>query len=99
MAHHQQKRGDASNTHILPRKHRKKINDTPTASPPQDKCIRKGSVHFQSVFVSKEVIKSPTWDETHYTLISTVHVPIFSQCSTVQENFHGLDMEDLMSPC
>ena len=70
-----------------------------TASPPQDKCIRKDSMHFQSVFISKEVIKSPTWDETHYTLISTVRVPISSQRATAQENFHGLEMGDLTSPC
>ena len=63
-----------------------------TASSLQDRCIRKGSMHFQSVFVSKKVIKSPTWDETHYTLISTVCVLISSQHATGQENFHGLEM-------
>ena len=65
----------------------------------QDKCIQNSFVHFQSVFVSKEVIKSPTWDETHYTLISTVCVPVSSQHATAQEHFHGLVMGDLMSPC
>ena len=56
-------------------------------------------MRFQSVFVSKQVIKSPTWDETHYMLISTVCVPVSSQRATVQEHFQGLEMWDLMSPC
>ena len=42
--------------------------------------------------------KSPTQDETHYTLISTVHVPISSQHATAQENFHGKWIRMNMQP-